>query len=256
VRIAELRQALRAAGVDDVAYRLQGEPWDPAGPGPNHGGIALLRSGAGEWYVLGGADATYGTPTHLRTFASEPEAFEVFYGEMTGPEPFAAEKAAWAAEFEQRRAESRAHADRTWPETARLRGYWHQVWKRRETEGQQAMTVRELDQALREAGCRSGVRIGGIDRLYGDNSTVAAPGPDGRWWIAWTGERGGDGHYLAVGLAEAVACTYLFNSATAHGIRDRPTPAQWIGELEAARWNREQRPIPPSPWPEPIGLTR
>jgi hypothetical protein len=45
VRIAELRQALRAAGVDDVAYRLRGEPWDPAGPGPNHGGIALLRSG-------------------------------------------------------------------------------------------------------------------------------------------------------------------------------------------------------------------
>ncbi|WP_037569253.1 hypothetical protein [Phaeacidiphilus oryzae] len=251
MRITELRPALRTAGVDDAVYRLEGEPWNPAGPGPDHGGIALLRSRAGEWYVLGGADATYGTYSRLRTFGTEEEACEVFYREMTRPEPFAVEKVAWAAEFEARRAENRAHADRTWPEAARVREHWHRIWQRREAQDQPAMTAVELDQALREAGSRGGLRIGGIDPVNRDNCTLAAPCPDGRWWIAWSGERGGGGHYLAVGLTEAEACTFLFNSATAHGVADRPTSAQWRGQLEAARWNREQRPIPPSPWPDP-----
>ncbi|MCX3058841.1 hypothetical protein [Streptomyces beihaiensis] len=256
MNLTELRPALRAAGVDDGAYRLEGESRRPS---PDYDEGVRLVEVLGSWEVVGGAEVTYGFSTTLRTFDSEEEACEVFYREMTRPDgaPFAAEKAAWKAERERHWKEEEEAAAREWPTRGPVRAYWRRVWAEREAAGQPAMTVRELREVLRDPELRLGGRwhFGGFDealgRSWGDEQQIAAPLPDGTWWLAWTGERGSGPFFTAVGLSEAEACKYIFDHATRTRANTRPTEAQWRAEIEASRWNAENRPLPPWPRPTP-----
>lgn len=250
MNITELRPALHAAGVDDSSYWLAVEG---PGPSPIRGGLRLVGPATG-WRVVGGADVTFGFSTTLRTFGSEDEACAVFYRELTRAdgEPFQAEKAAWKARRDREWQEAEEEAARERPARGRARAHWRQVCATREAAGQPGMTVRELREVLRDPELRSGRwHFGGFDERpalgWGDEQQIAAPLPDGTWWLAWTGERGSGPLFTAVGLSEAEACKYIFDQATRTGANTRPTEAQWRAGSEAARWQLEQRPLPP--WP-------
>lgn len=247
MNVQELRPALRAAGVDDSRYCVPGEPgWIELAKASAPDRLRLLRIDDQDWRVTGGQDVTFGFETDLRTLGSEAEACEVFYQEMTRPDgkPFEAEKAAWAVEFARRRRENEERVARDWPELGASRAYWQREWARREAVGEPGMTVPELVRSLDEIHRRTW-RIVGVDNWsYGEEQEVAFLGPDGTWWLVYTGERGSGPSFVSVGLSEAEACKYMYDINTTVAATRKPTEAQWRAVIKARRWNSEGRPVP------------
>ncbi|MFJ8582611.1 hypothetical protein [Micromonospora sp. NPDC093277] len=76
----QLVAALRSAGVDEGAYRIDGQPSaKPMG----EGALGLKRESGGRW-VAGGLER--GTFTPERHFATEDEACQFMYENLTTPQ--------------------------------------------------------------------------------------------------------------------------------------------------------------------------
>ncbi|MFC1419925.1 hypothetical protein [Streptacidiphilus cavernicola] len=244
-----LDRALRSGGVDPSDYLLPGSGGDVApGQWAQDGGLALVAVGPTQWAVYGGADATFGSVTRLVTFDSVEQAYGEFLRELTRPDgaPFAEAKAAWQQQWEREQHDRDAKAARARPELAALREQWQRAWATRRARGEEAMTAAELHTAFQPLGRRLYWSLGGFDPSpVPDANVMAAPGPDGAWWLANTGERGRPPWFIAVGLTEAEACCYIFDATVAgSGFARRTTKTEWQAEIAA---RHRGGPLPP--WP-------
>ncbi|MFC1432720.1 hypothetical protein ACEZDB_18925 [Streptacidiphilus sp. N1-3] len=245
--ISRLDLALRSAGVDPSEYLLP-DRGDAPGLWARDGGIALVAGPQQQWRVYGGAEATFGFTTCLSTFDSERQGCAAFYRELTRADamPFAEATAVWQQEWARGQQDRDIEATRAHPELATLRARWDHSWAGRRARGEAQMTAAELHTAFQPVGRSLGWHLGGFDPApVPDANLMAAPGPDGTWWLANTGERGRRPWFIAVGLTEADACTYVFDDAVAvAGFARRTTEVRWRAEIAARHCGG---PLPP--WP-------